>query len=280
VRVLLTGHRGMIGQAVGARLRADGHDVVGLDRSRRHDVGKLALVRRRACGCDVVVHAAAIANNRDGTPDEIMRVNVLGTHNVLTAAEEIGARVVYLSSVQALGVLEEGGDPPRYVPVDDDYPPHPQLAYGVSKLAGEELCAAFTRRTGLTSICLRPVGVWDGARVAQVAARRFGTDTRWERRWELGVFVDLRDCVDAVVLSLTAEVTGHVRLLVAADDSALPRPPLEMLARVHPGVAVRDAARFEDEPFRSLVDSSRATEVLGWEPAHRWTELKQVGVPR
>ena len=282
MRVLVTGHRGMIGQAVEQRLRADGHDVMGLDRSRRDDVCKLDRVRRRAEGCDVVVHAAAIPNNKNGTPDEIMRVNLLGTHNVVSAAAEVGARVVHVSSIQALGLVE-GDDRPRYVPIDDNYPPEPRRAYGVSKLLGEELCAAFTRRTGLTSICLRPVGVWDGERTARMIARRADDDTGWGRWWELGAFVDLRDFVDAVVLALTADVAGaagHARLLVAADDSAIPRPTLELLERLHPEVPVRDAESFVRDPYRSLVDSSGARRMLGWQPVHTWRVVSRADAPR
>jgi nucleoside-diphosphate-sugar epimerase len=278
VRVLVTGHRGMIGRAVHARLRAEGHEVIGLDRTRRDDVTKASAVARRARGCDVIVHAAALPNNRAGTPADIMRVNVLGTATVLGEAERVGARVVFISTAQALGVIESDS-PPQYVPVDDDYTPRPVLAYGVSKLLAEELCAAFTRRSGLPSICLRPVGVFDDERAARLARVRAQPDPKWERWWELGAFVDLGDFVEAVVLATTADVTGHTRMLVCGDDCASSEPILETLARVHPGVTVRDRDSFERDPHRSLFDSATARAVLGWQPSRRWAELSARSAP-
>jgi nucleoside-diphosphate-sugar epimerase len=272
VRVLVTGHRGMIGRAVQARLCAEGHDVVGLDRTRRDDVTKASAVARRARGCDVIVHAAALPHNGAGSPADIMRVNVLGTANVLTEAEHLGARVVFISTAQALGVIESDA-PPQYVPVDDSYTPRPLLPYGVSKLLAEELCAAFTRRSGLPSVCLRPVGVFDAERAARLVELRAHPDRKWERWWELGAFVDLGDFVEAVVLATTADVTGHTRMLVCADDCAGPEPALETLARVHPGVPVRDRDTFQRDPHRSLFEAATARTVLGWRPSRRWPDL-------
>jgi nucleoside-diphosphate-sugar epimerase len=122
--------------------------------------------------------------------------------------------------------------------------------------------------------------VWDGVRAARAGGRRHGDATNWERWWELGAFVHLGDLVDAVVLALTADVAGHVRLLLAADDAAPPQPPLEMLERLHPGVPVRDPEWFARDSSRSLVDTSGARRVLGWQPAHHWRSISAAAAPR
>ncbi len=122
VRVLVTGNKGLIGAVVATRLRDEGHDVVGYDRVKRDDILNVRALRRRMRACDAVVHSAALPTNQAGTPEEILAVNVTGTFNVLRAAEDIGAPVVYLSSVQALGLCE-GRPGPQYLPLEYDVDP-------------------------------------------------------------------------------------------------------------------------------------------------------------
>jgi nucleoside-diphosphate-sugar epimerase len=62
---------------------------------------------RAARGCSAIVHLAAIPHDTLGSPEQILAVNVLGTGNVLLAAEAAGAEtVVNFSSFQVLGVSE------------------------------------------------------------------------------------------------------------------------------------------------------------------------------
>jgi UDP-glucose 4-epimerase len=107
-------------------------------------------------GCDEVVHAGAIAHDSAGSAAEIVATNVLGTWHVLLAAEKLGiSRVVYFSSGQVFGFAEGQGEP-AYLPVDDDHPIMASRPYGMSKRLAEEMCSAWTRRTGIPTIVLRP----------------------------------------------------------------------------------------------------------------------------
>jgi NAD dependent epimerase/dehydratase family len=127
-------------------------------------------------------HLAALAHDSAGTPEQIMAVNVLGTWHVLLAAEAAGAqRVVCFSSAQVLGIAE-GERLPDYFPVDDAHPRRAVRPYGLSKRLAEDLCEAFTARTGIATVCLRPVAVWPPARYEPVR-RRWRADPRaeWQR---------------------------------------------------------------------------------------------------
>src|SRR4029077_5000148 len=107
MRILVTGHRGLVGGPVAGLLREQGHQVAGFDLADGQDLLDPAAVRRAAEGCAAVVHLAALANDAAGSPDRIMAVNVLGTWHVLLAAEAAGAqRVVYMSSAQVFGLAE------------------------------------------------------------------------------------------------------------------------------------------------------------------------------
>ena len=170
MRILVTGHRGNLGVPIARHLDHLGHDVVGFDRVDGQDLLDL-VVNRAAVGCAAIVHLGALAHDTAGSQEQIMAVNVLGTWHVLLAAETAGAaRVIHFSSAQVFGIAE-GERLPDYFPVDDAHPRRAIGAYGLSKCLGEDLCAAFTARTGIPSMSLRPVAVWDPGEYQRTAAR-------------------------------------------------------------------------------------------------------------
>jgi UDP-glucose 4-epimerase len=271
VRILVTGHRGQVGAVVAAQLARLGHEVAGFDRVDGGDLLDAAAVRRAADGCAAVVHAGALAHDTAGTPEDIMAVNVLGTWHVLLAAEAAGAsRVVYFSSSQVFG-LADGERLPDYFPVDDAHPRRAMRPYGLSKCLAEDLCAAFTTRTGIPTVALRPAWVLEPGMYQRIEAQwRADPAAEWTPTWEWGQFVDIRDVADAVQLALEVPLAGHHRVLLCAADIAATQAALVMAGRFAPSVPVRDRARFERDPRRALFDSAAAARVLGWEPRYTW----------
>jgi UDP-glucose 4-epimerase len=272
MRIMVTGHRGHVGGPVARHLAGLGHDITGFDRADGMDLLDPGQVKDAAAGCAAVVHLAALAHDTAGSPEQIMSVNVLGTWHVLLAAEAAGAeRFIHFSSAQVFGT--GGGERlPDYLPVDDAHPRRAMRAYGLSKCLTEDLCAGFTARTGIPSVALRPVWVWDPAQY-ELEASRWGADpeSEWEPFWECGGFVDVRDVATAVELSLTVPLAGHHRALLCAADIAATRPSLDMAARLAPTVPVRDADRYRSDPWRALVDCSVAETLLGWRPRYDWS---------
>ena len=131
-RILVTGAAGLLGRRVVAELEGR-CEVVGLDLTRGNadiewhegDITDPGLVQAAASGCDAVAHIAAIPNIVSGPGHEIMRVNVVGTWNVFSAAEAVGARrVVQCSSDSVVGFTVLAGKmiPPDYLPVDESHP--------------------------------------------------------------------------------------------------------------------------------------------------------------
>ena len=241
MKVLLTGDAGRLGVVARGVLEAAGHEVTGFDFTRGDDVLDAAAVRAAASGKDAIVHLAGMADDRDGADDAVMQINVAGTWNVLLAASEAGVeRVVYASSGKAIGMLERD---PAYLPVDDAAPGLPSGTYALSKWLSEEMCESWSRRTGIPTICLRPVLVLD--------------DDGWERfagfdelppargkAWHLAVFVDVDDVASAIALSLSAaDPPAHARLLLCADEIASERTTAELVAERLPDVPVARASR-------------------------------------
>lgn len=265
--VLITGHRGRLGIRIARHLAEVGHAVRGFDLAESGDVRDADAVLAAARGVDAIVHIAGIAGDRAAAPAGIMAANLLGTWNVLLAAQSNSVpRVVYFSSGKALGMLERD---PQYLPVDDDHPGRPSLPYALSKWLAEEMCQAFSERTGVDTYCLRPVQVFDAATYAQA-----GASPEWRPNaagcWHMGVHVDVRDVATAAAAALTCRIRGHHRLLLCASDIAARRPTLELVSQWLPNVDWRGGNEYVADPYRALVDTSRARRILGWMPHHRW----------
>jgi UDP-glucose 4-epimerase len=86
----------------------------------------------------------------------------------------------------------------------------------MSKRLAEEMCAAWTARTGIPTIVLRPVMI-----LSDEALSSFNED-----RAQLGAYVHVEDVADAVCQALEADVVGHCRLTLCgpgAFDTSLAR---------------------------------------------------------
>jgi dTDP-4-dehydrorhamnose reductase len=125
--VLVTGAGGQVGQA----LRRELPSARFLPHSEL-DVMVPRAVHQAVQGIDVIVHLAALTDvdacERD--PKTADAVNSLGTRNVAEAADETGARVIYVST----NYVFDGTKAEEYA--EEDHPA-PLNAYGRSKLGGE-----------------------------------------------------------------------------------------------------------------------------------------------
>jgi dihydroflavonol-4-reductase len=122
------------------------------------DPASLALVAR---GIDTVYHVAADYRLWAPDPAVLHRVNVDGTRAMLEAAGTAGARrVVYTSTVGALGIPKDGAPGTEDTPVSlADM----VGAYKTSKFLAEQVALDFARR-GLPVVIVNPsapIGPWD-----------------------------------------------------------------------------------------------------------------------
>ncbi|MBU8975649.1 NAD-dependent epimerase/dehydratase family protein [Lysobacter sp. MMG2] len=135
---LLTGAEGFTGRYVRASLERAGYRVAAWSHGGGEGEAVNLLDRDATLSAaaqarpDVVVHLAAISFVAHGDADEIYRVNVVGTRNLLeglAASEHKPRRVLLASSANVYGNAEGS--------VDEQVAPAPQNDYAVSKLAME-----------------------------------------------------------------------------------------------------------------------------------------------
>jgi UDP-glucose 4-epimerase len=171
MRALVTGAAGFIGSHLCRRLVAEGHDVIGLDdlsdgsldnlsglpeiRFVEEDLRDEEAVRKAAVGCDVVLHHGAMKSVPRSVrlPEATTDVNIRGTLNVLLAAKEESAAVVFASSSSIYG------DQDVY-PLREDMEPRPRSPYAATKLAGEALCRAWWHSFSVPTVALRYFNVY------------------------------------------------------------------------------------------------------------------------
>jgi UDP-glucose 4-epimerase len=135
-----------------------------------------ALVRDLARGATHVVHAAAIAGVDTvlESPVRTMRVNLIGTYNVLEAAlatRESLERLVDFSTSEVFGTqaynVREG-----HVTTTGSVG-EARWTYAVSKLAGEHMARAYHDELGLPTVTLRPFNVYGPGQIGGGAIRAF-----------------------------------------------------------------------------------------------------------
>ncbi len=286
MRVLVTGDKGLVGREVTSWLKDAGDCVCGFDIVDGHDVLDMKSLSVAACDSDVIVHLAAVDDpdpladelpaellrKSEATPETVMAVTILGTMNVLEAARTAGhERVVVMSSVDALGIFL-GQRAPDYLPIDGNHPTYPRTPYALAKRTAERMCEAFTANTGVSTICLRPPGVWTEEGF-QFIRKRWNEHPMNDRRpyWEYGAFIAINDLANAVWCAIHNPFQGHAILHISSDDAALAEQTSAQAAKaIHPTVPWRGGSEFDAEPFRTLLGNEAAKKALDWSPNVRF----------
>lgn len=195
MKILITGGAGFIGSNLASRLVKDGHEVIVLDNLLRGnkldkktfdaieffkaDVRDYETVKKASKGCDIIFHFAAVlgvdivADN----PVETMDVEVIGTRNVVMAAEENNIKkIMYASTSGIYGHSAIEGALTEEVLVD------PHTSYAMAKRYNEIYLTSHFQERGLNAISLRFFNVYGWNQDNRMVVPRFFEQATENRR--------------------------------------------------------------------------------------------------
>lgn len=302
-KVLITGVAGMIGSHLLDALLERRHTVIGLDNLSYGKIENIArwqghrgfqfvegdvlddrLLQQLVRGVQIVVHLAAVKKiGEKASRLPTLLVNTRGTENVLVAAREIGAKVIFASTSDVYGMstdlpFREDGDlllGPSMIK---------RWSYAVSKLYGEQLAFGYHHQYGLPVVILRYFGgfsprssfLWSGGHIPifvrailqdeEVTIHGDGTQTR--------SMAYVSDLINGTLLAMEKEeAVGHVINLGNSEEVSV----IETARMIHRIADTGKDLKIKFVPFAEIFgqyrdimrrrpDLSRAKELLGYEP--------------
>src|SRR3954452_9319844 len=294
-RIFITGGAGFIATTL-ARTLVDDNEIVPVDNLHRDalsgtdlgehpnftlhqvDVLDADAVRELAQGATHIVHCAAIAGVDTvlESPVRTMRVNMIGTYNVLEAAVATQGtleRFIDFSTSEVFGTHAYNVNEGHVTTIGSVG--EARWTYAVSKLAGEHMAHAYHDELGLPTVTVHPFNVYGPRQVGGGAIRAFieaalaGEDhvVRGDgsqiRAW---CFVD--DMVAGALACLERpEAVGQAFNIGNPRSSVTIYDLAQRVKRLTgaPGEIVFAPLGYTDVELR-IPNVEKARELLGWEP--------------
>jgi GDP-4-dehydro-6-deoxy-D-mannose reductase len=279
VRALITGGKGFVGQWLAAHLKDRGDEVAVIDLET--DVADGAAVGRVLHDVvpDAVYHLAAMTHVGDSWehPSQVLRVNVLGTAEVLAAARAAApeARILVVSSAEVYGVVT-----PEQLPLGEATPTAPASPYAASKRAAEVVSLQAWRGYGQPVLVVRPFnhigpGQSPSFFVPAMAKRIVEANRSGTASLRVGTlttrrdFTDVRDVVAAYRLLIERGETGEIYNVCSGVDVAMADVAAQLLALGGADLTLEtdpELVRPVDVPVLR-GDAAKLRTATGWEPS-------------
>ena len=289
MRILITGGAGFIGSHLVRYLLAEKYTMVvlnDLSTSSLEHLSELDVVLWKKDICnpdiihqivfekfDVIVHLAAQTMVDSSIKDPIFDAseNIMGTLNVLEAARQCGARVVFASTAAAYGDVVEDD-----LPVVESQALSPQSFYGLTKVGVEKYLALYHQHYGLDYVVCRFANVYGERQgdkgeggVISIFAKRIaaGKDiTIYGDGTQTRDFVYAGDIACGICKAMTTENVNTVYNLSTQTETSL----LDLVKIMGKVSGCNIVPKFgpvrEGDIYRSMLSNQKAKEGLGWEP--------------
>ena len=292
LRILITGAAGFLGSHLCDRFLNEGHSVIGMDNlitgnTRniahlagnpnfsfiRHDVTNYIFVRGPL---DAVLHFASPASPIDYLkyPIQTLKVGALGTHNTLGLALAKNARFLLASTSEIYG-------DPLVHPQREDYPGNvdtigPRGVYDEAKRFAESLTMAYHREHGLETRIVRIFNTY-GPRMrlddGRVVPNFIGQALRGEPLTVYGdgtqtrSFQYVSDLIEGVYRLLFSDFAEPVNIGTTEEMTMIEfANVVNEITGSKAGIVMKELQRIKGDPQTRRPDTTRAKEILGWEP--------------
>ncbi len=285
MKSLVTGGAGFIGSHIVDKLISLGHEVIVIDNETsavhehfyhnpnavyyKNDIADYTNTKNLYNGVDYVFHCAAESRIQPTilNPLGAVKTNVLGTTTVLQCAREYNVKkVMYSSTSSAYGLANT---PPLVETMPNDC----LNPYSVSKVAGEQICAMYTKLYGVKTVTFRYFNVY-GPRepIKGPYAPIVGLFLRQHRAGETLTivpdgtqrrdFTHVDDVVNANILAMTVDhnMYGEIFNVGTGTNHSI----LELAAMISNNTTMIEPR--VGEAYITLADNSKIKEVLGWIP--------------
>jgi len=190
--VFLTGGAGFIGSHLTERLVSEGYKVNIFDNLHRNaikysdilnhpdvkftqgDILDLPSLTEAMKGADIVMHLAAIAgvSNYYNFPAKTLKVNLIGTYNVLEAMVSLGITKMFdMSTSETFGTDAVEVDEQTYQRIGP--PQDKRWCYAGSKIGGEQLIFRYAEEYKWDATVIRPFNVYGPRQIGEGAIANF-----------------------------------------------------------------------------------------------------------
>ena len=293
MRSLVTGVAGFIGSHLAERLIKEGHEVVGIDcftdyyprPMKERNLERLLQVSgftflednllkvnmsNLLAGVDYIFHQAAQAGVRSswGADFDIYTSNnILATQKLLEACKRLDIkRFIYASSSSVYGDSEE-------LPLREKSLLKPVSPYGVTKLAGEQLCYSYWKNHQIPVISLRYFTVYGPRQRPDMAFHRFvravlddGGIEIYGNGEQTRDFTFISDAVTGNMLAMKSHAVGEI-FNIGGGSRVSVNEVLDIVQNIAGKTAkigYRDVQKGDVK--HTLADTSRAKKNLGYMP--------------
>jgi nucleoside-diphosphate-sugar epimerase len=300
MKILVTGCAGFIGSHVVARLLKEGHEVMGVDcfdiyysRSQKEknlmpvllhpqfklvedNLSTMALVKVLK-GTEAVVHLAAQPGVRGSWGSSFHRYitnNIQVTQKLLEESKANKLkRFVYASSSSVYGdVQPQAGE--EIAVLNEEMMCKPRSPYGVTKLAGENLCQLYHQEYRMPTVSLRFFSVYGPGQRPDMAFNRFchsilhdAALTIYGDGKQIRDFTYVEDVAEIIAASVTCDAAVGQIVNVGGGSPAALMEAVALLEEISGKSCVKTyLERQRGDVFSTRADTAKLEKIFGIKP--------------
>jgi UDP-glucose 4-epimerase len=266
MKIAVTGSFGFVGSHLAKRLKALNQDVIDIDIKKGIDITdrqQLESVEH----FNILFHLAAKSYVPDSykDPRSFFHLNIIGTLNALEMCRLYKARMIFISSYLY--------GSPQYLPIDENHPIVAFNPYAQSKLISEQLCQSYNRDFQTPVIIVRPFNLYGPGQdenfliptiIKQAKSGKIVLNDPAPKR----DFLYIDDFIDLLVKLIDNQNTDCQIFNAGSSKSFSVREIAEIICRlINKNISIKFTnQKRPNEIADTVADTSKAKELLGWQP--------------